>query len=380
MRETQERFGKLGGVLGYHIILSFKPGEVTPEEAFACGSEFVRRNLAQKYEVVLAEHINCEHLHCHIVFNSVSFIDGKKFRNSFKDYFGDIRGLADSICRKHGLSVINPQNKGLHYAEWKAQKSGKPTIRGQVRTELDEIIKISYTVKDFWRILKERGYTVHRKGENIKYTSVIPPYGKKPLRLNNLGADYTEEAITERIRANRNGIKTVSTAASPKRYRVRNLKTAKRKKLSGFVALYFRYLYLFKKIRRKQTPQRVSFFMREELTKFERYKKQFLFLFAHDIETPQQLAVYQKSREDEISERVLRRKNLYKESENCEETKAKAAQINAELSALRREARLCKAIFEDAARIAEKKHQAEELEKDKEMKGCEKNKHEQQRS
>lgn len=376
MMKTQERFGKRNrknAVLGYHIVQSFKDFETTPEIAHQCGLELAQRLFADKYEVVVATHLDHDHLHNHILINSVSFVDGKKYRNNFKDYFIDIRGISDQICREHCLSVIEPKGKGLHYAEWKAQCEGKPTIRGQMRQELDEIIKSSYTTKEFWRILQERGYIVHRKGANIKHTSIIAPYAKRPVRLDNLGEQYTEAAILERIISARNGIRIAAPTELPKQqYKFKgNLKHIKGKKLKGFQALYFRYLYLFKKVRRKQTPQRVSFFMRDELVKLERYQKQFKFLVSHDIESGEDLSAYHNDKECEINDLIMLRKTLYAErtDENCEEIKEKASQINAKLQALRVEIRLCNAIFKDAYRIAERKRQAEELQKqaDKEL-------------
>ena len=228
-------------------------------------------------------------------------------------------------------------------------------------------------MKDFWRILEERGYTVHRKGAQYKFTSIIAPFGKRPIRLDNLGKGYSEDDILERIQAARNGIKLASPSELPKKqYRYQgSLKNIKPKKLKGFQALYFRYLYLFKKIRRKKTPQRVSFFMREELLKLERYQKQFRFLMTNNIETGVELSQYQKQQKEKIDELTIQRKMLQKErtDENCEEIQKQITQINKDLTTYRCNVRLCKAIFQDAYRIAEKKRQADALQKqaDKEM-------------
>lgn len=112
MLSTKRRWGKTGGVLGYHLIHSYAPGEVTPEQAHAAGVEFARRLLGDRYEAVIATHVDREHLHCHILFNSVSFVDGKKYRNSFQDYFGDIRETSNQVSREQGLSTIQPQGRG----------------------------------------------------------------------------------------------------------------------------------------------------------------------------------------------------------------------------------------------------------------------------
>ena len=377
MMETQEFFGKAGrknSVLAYHLVQSFKDFETTPEIAHKCGLELAERLFADKYEVIVATHLDHEHLHNHIIINAVSYLDGYKYRNNFKDYFIDIRGISDAICRENCLSVIDhPQRRGMHYGEWLALKEGRPTIRGSIRRDIDEIIKCSYTMEQFWQNLKKRGFVVHRKGPNIKYTSIIAPNAKHPMRLDNLGEGYSEAEILERIIATRNGIITAAPSEMPKKqYKFRgSLKNVKGKKLKGFMALYFHYLYLFKKIQRKQTPQRVSFFMREEMIKFDRYQKQFKFLFSHDIETGEQLQKYQQSKEDEIDILITQRKKLYddKTSENCDEVKEKAKAINTELNELRKEIRMCKAIFKDSYKIAEKKRQAMALQEqaDKEL-------------
>lgn len=377
MMETQEFFGKAGrknSVLAYHLVQSFKDFETTPEIAHKCGLELAERLFADKYEVVVATHLDHKHLHNHLLINAVSYVDGSKYRNNFKDYFIDIRGISDQICIENCLSVIeHPKHRGMHYGEWLALKEGRPTIRGSIRRDIDEIIKCSYTMDQFWQNLKKRGFVVHRKGPNIKYTSIIAPNAKRPMRLDNLGEGYSEAEILERIIATRNGIITAVPSEMPKKqYKFRgSLKNVKGKKLKGFMALYFHYLYLFKKIQRKQTPQRVSFFMREEMIKFDRYQKQFKFLFSHDIETGEQLQKYQQSKEAEIDILITQRKKLYDErnDENCDEVKEKAKAINTELNELRKEIRMCKAIFKDSYKIAEKKRQAMALQEqaDKEL-------------
>ena len=252
MQRTKSRWSKENDVLGYHFIQSFMAGEVTPEQAHEIGIEFAKRCFGDRFEVVIGTHLNTENLHNHIVVNSVSFVDGKKYHSSPESYYNKIRAESDKLCEENDLSVVIPKGRGLHYAEWKAIKEGKPTIRGQMREELDEIIKCSYTMKELWKNLSERGYIIHRKGENVKHISIIAPYAKRPIRLDGLGEDYTLEAIQQRIIDARNGIRTAAPTELPKKqYKFKgSLKNMPRKKLKGFQALYFHYLYLFKKIRK----------------------------------------------------------------------------------------------------------------------------------
>jgi type IV secretory pathway VirD2 relaxase len=114
-------------VLGYHIIHSYKPDEVTPERAHKVGLEFAEKCFGKQYEVVVATHVDRNHIHNHITINSVSFVDGKKYRNNFKDYFHDMRGISNEVCAKHGLSVITKQDEkeSMTYYEWLAKNKGR---------------------------------------------------------------------------------------------------------------------------------------------------------------------------------------------------------------------------------------------------------------
>ncbi len=247
MMDTKRRWGKSGGVQGYHIIHSYTPGEVTPMEAHEMGVELAQRLLGDKYEAIVSTHLDHDHLHCHILFNSVGFMDGAKFRNTFQDYYRDIRGISNEVSRAHGVSVIEPEAKGEHYAEWSAGQSGKATVRGLIRQDMDAAINSAFTYQTFWEQLARMGYTIKR-GPNVKHTAVRPPGGARFIRLASLGDGYTEDAIKERLAGVRSGISTAQSPPPkpPRRYTVKRgpLPRRPRQKLKGFRALYVHYLYL----------------------------------------------------------------------------------------------------------------------------------------
>lgn len=144
MQKTKKKYKKTGGVLGYHFIQSFAPGEVTPEQAHEIGCEFARRLFGEDFEAVIGTHLDKAHPHNHIVVNSVSRTDGHKYHSNPKSYYNDVRSTSDALCRENDLSVIAPQGKGKHYAEWKAEQGGKPTVRGVIRADIDTIIGQAY--------------------------------------------------------------------------------------------------------------------------------------------------------------------------------------------------------------------------------------------
>ena len=148
MQKTKKKYKKTGGVLGYHFIQSFAPGEVTPEKAHEIGCEFARRLFGEDYEVVIGTHLDKAHPHNHIVVNSVSRTDGHKYHSSPESYYNDVRGTSDALCRENDLSVITPQGKGKHYAEWKAEQGGKPTVRGVIRTDIDTKTNLKRLIHD----------------------------------------------------------------------------------------------------------------------------------------------------------------------------------------------------------------------------------------
>ena len=195
---TREAAGDRGTHLGRHLIQSFAVGETTPEEAHKIGMELAGAVLGGKYEFVLTTHVDKDHLHNHLIFNAVSFVDYKKYHSNKQSYHF-IRRTSDRICKEHGLSVVVPgQDKGKSYAEYTAEKQGT-SYKAKLKTAIDTLIP---QVKDFdelLRRLQEMGYEI-KQG---KYISFRAAGQERFTRLKTLGADYTEEAIRERIAGKR---------------------------------------------------------------------------------------------------------------------------------------------------------------------------------
>jgi len=368
MQETKRRWGKTGGVLGYHLIHAFAPGEVTPEKAHAIGVEFAYRLLGDRYEAVVSTHLDREHLHCHILFNSVSFVDGTKYKNTFKDYFDNIRGISNEVSQAHGLSVIEPGKGGRHYAEWNAEAQGKPTIRSLVRQDIDAAIANAYTMKNFWRQLEEMGYTVKR-GPNIKHTAVKPPGGQRFLRLNSLGDGYGEAEIQARLSAVRSG-ETPPLSPAPRflpvqqlvpgrRYRPRSNIPRKPRKLKGFRALYFKYLYLLGAIPERRPRSRAALVSRAEIIRFDRYQEQFLYLMKYRIETDTQLSMQYDALQARIDTLTEQRRGLYqirRAGHGGAIVSDEIASLTDALRKLRRELRLCARIEGDLSHVESAVH------------------------
>ena len=367
MQSTKRRFGKTDDVLGYHFIQSFAPGEVTPEQAHEIGMEFARRMFGKRYEVVIGTHLDKSHLHNHIVINSVSFVDGQKYHSSLESYYNEVRGTSDELCRENDLSVITPQGKGKHYGEWKAEQDGKPTVRSIIREDIDRIIGEAYTYQTFLLLLQRNGYEI-KSGPNRKYTAVRPPGAKRFIRLDSLGDGYTEEAIKQRLMGQRSGApqKPKQPVYHTKRYRVKGkLSRYPKRKITGFLALYFRYVYLLRGARRTKPSYWVAFPVRKEVIRLERYQKQFQYLMAQNITTPAQLAEQISNLEAEIAKLTEERKPLYGERRAAPDEEAKAqctAEIDRHTASLRekrRELALCRRIQADIPQVREQVQEAQ---------------------
>ena len=199
-----------GNNLAFHLIQSFEPGEVDCEKAHAIGKQLADAATKGQHEYVLTTHIDKGHIHNHIIFCAVNFVDYHKYNSNKRSYYG-IRNMSDKLCRENGLSVIVPGkgSKGKSYAEYQAEKTGT-SWKGKLKIAVDILIPQVASFEELLQRLQEAGYEI-KPG---KYISCRAPGQERFTRLKTLGADYTEEAIKERIAGKR-----ARTAKAPKEQR-----------------------------------------------------------------------------------------------------------------------------------------------------------------
>ena len=344
MVATKKRYHKMDGVQGFHLVQSFAKGEVTPELAHRIGMELAKRLLQGKYEAVITTHLNTEHYHNHIVFNSVSMEDGKKYHSNSRSYYEDVRKASDALCLKYGLSVIEPKNgKGKSYAQWMAEQDGKPTWRTSIRLDIRDAVAESFTWKQFLDQMKQRGYQWKL---NRKYPSLKPPGMERYIRLRSLGKNYSEEEIRGQI-------------LQPKVKRVyqKAVQIHPKKKLTGIQALYYSYLYQMGVLPKR--PKRSPYAVREDIRKLDRRIEQIEFLLKHDIITREQLAAYREPLQKQIAELMKERRRLYRNG-GRETGEERLSEINEELKNLRKEVRMTVRIEKHSLEIEERLRKAEE--------------------
>lgn len=358
MLDTKRRWDKESGVQGYHLIHSYAPGEVTAEQAQALSVEFAQRLLQGRFEAVVSTHLDHEHIHSHIIINSVSCTDGRKFRSDFNAYFGDIREISNAVSWEHGLSVIEPKGKGKQYAEWNAEKKGKPTVRGLIRKDIDRAMDGAISMQTFLFALQKQGYTIKRG----KYIAVRPPGGERFIRLNSLGTGYTEADIKSRIYKERTQ-KSVKVIYSRKRYRSKSRTSYAKSK--GLRRLYPHYLFLLAPPKRCK-PRNAPFNVRSEVRRLNQYKGQFALLQKYRIENESQLSMLASALQADIDSFVFARRDLYRRKRKGEGVVNEIEQINIALRPIRRELRCCQRIEANIPQIREQLKQVRQAQKSKE--------------
>lgn len=364
MCQIKKIWHKEGGVQGFHLVQSFAAREVTPELAYQIGQEFAEQLLGGRFQAVISTHLNTKCIHNHIVWNSVSIVDGKKYRSNAKSYITQVRRISDELCRKYHLSVIDTQNSekaARPYVQWLSEQNGKPTWKTPIRQDVDTAVLVAFTWNQFVRELEKKGYSFCLQG---KYFTLKPPGRDRPVRFKTLGEYYTPEAIQKRI------LEPKPFLPAGKKSRRRKLRTSGKslRKLTGLQALYLSYLYKMGALPRK--PFRSSFAVREDIRRLDKRIAQMQFLSKHRIDNREQLAALEKEAEAQISALLWERRMLYQQKSNPPDL----AVLNERLRLLRNTAKLCREIAEQSAEMEKRMravlpvHQQEKdnLEKEKE--------------
>lgn len=290
-----------------------------------------------------------KHYHNHFVINSVSFKDGLKYYDN-KENYKKIRKLSDDLCRKYQLSVIeNPKKKSMHYAEWQAEKQQRPTWRSAIREDVNYAINRSMTMKQFFQCLEAQGYEI-KYGKHI---AVRPPTKERFVRLRSLSNDgyFTEENIKELILEN-STIKwelIQKDTKTPHYYYKGDIKKAR--KLTGFRALYFHYMYKMG-ILPKNAPnkKRVHFLFKEDLRYMDRITEETTLLCKKKINTLDDLDCHEHSVQDRLESLIKERRCVYNKIRRCRNLDSKdklqqdVAVLSAEIKLLRKEVVLYESI------------------------------------
>ena len=326
MKATKRKFGKVDKRQGYHIILSFKEDEVNPDTAFEITRRFVEEYLGKSYEAVYVVHDNTAHVHSHIVFNSVSFVDGKKYRYEKGDWAKYIQPITNKLCQEYGLSIIDvddgsKEKEHESYKDWSEYREGSFVWADMIKRDLDSCILQAGNYEQFLELLSDKGYEV-KQG---KYLAVKPQGMTRFRRCKTLGDMYSDEAIRERIekedisfyREQQKEVQPVLCKCKVRRYR--------RAKMSGLQKRYYAKLYRIGKLKKKPYSQVWKY--RDDIRKMHKLQEQYLFLVRHKIESAEELVSVLDNLTDKKKDASKEKSKTYKAKERFKDIFDKAEQI-----------------------------------------------------
>ena len=341
-------------IQAYHGYQSFKPNEVTPDVAHTIGVQLANELWGEDFPVIVATHIDKGHVHNHFCLSATGF-SGKRYHDC-KATYKLMRETSDRLCREYGLSVIEKPKKEnrKHIAEVHAKQQGIPTIRDQIRADIDSVVKYEVTLKSFYKRMQLLGYKFEYRGQYLR----IKPYGyNKFFRMDKLGKNYTEPELQARMAYNwRNGLLRALPIYKP----------TLQEKPKGLYALYLHYCYLLGAVQ-KTVPQDPEVYaaIREDVRRARMYNEHAKFLGKYNLNTGEDLQRHEQTVEEQIStlckERQALRNKLrwMKDSEKMQPIREEIYAISAKIKPLRKEQKMCKDIYERSTAVAKTVEQIE---------------------
>lgn len=308
MISTKRKFGKLDRRQGYHFIISFKKQEVRPETAMEITQKFVERYFGDDFQCLYATHDNTEHVHSHILFNSVSWRTGKKYRYEKGDWAREIQPIVNELCKEYGLSIqdieVGTEEKSLK--KWDKTKQGIFKWNHQLSLDVEDSISFADNYESFLKLMEQKGYEIRQKnGETY-----LKPMGEKRfIRLTEVSPYYTKEAVENQIvkdirhKAIRNKNRTPRIIRCRKNYK-------KYIPLSPYQKAFYAKMYRTGQLKRKPYSQMWRY--REEAARFEKLQSQYLYLHKNNIRSAEELENQKKDisiRMDSLDEQ---RHQIYK--------------------------------------------------------------------
>ena len=317
MKDTKKKFGKIDKRQAYHLIISFKENEIDPDTAFEVTERFVREYLGDSYEAVYAVHDNTEHIHSHIVFNSVNFVDGRKYRYEKGDWERYIRPITERLCTEYGLSVFEFESEKVQsdekIREWDDSKNGPFVWSNMIRRDLDACIVQAEDFLQFEKLLTEKGYVI-QKG---KHLAVKPPGMTRYRRCKTLGEDYTESRIRARIQTEQLSSYKTESFEEAEQVVYSQIPRGHRAKLTGLQKKYYSKLYRLGLLKRR--PYSKAWKYKDDIRMMHKIQEQYLFLINHDIESVAELQNKSQTLMQEKKNFSKEKSRMYRAKKKCEE-------------------------------------------------------------
>ena len=384
MQDTKKYYNKEDKILAYHAYQSFKEGEVTPELAHKIGVQLANEMWGDRFQVIVTTHLNTNHIHNHLVLNSVSYTDGKKYYSN-RANTGRLRHTSDEICREYGLSVLEekPCKKSkINFENYYKKSFYNDNYTKNAKRDLDLAIRQAYSFEDFIYLMKRLDYEIIFRANKISIRK--DPY-KRNIRIERaFGEEYSIENIKNKICSRYPSREEV---IKPKTYDKRLFYKGSAKKLrkpKGIIALYYYYCYLLKVYPKKNLNYKLSPEMREAVNKMDKYSEQIRFICRYKLETVNDIENLKEQKQEELQKTLNTRNRLYykrqklnNESEKDVVTK-EIISVTSAIEKVRKEIRLCDEVSDNARKMKEQLKEMKEK-KQESIKTKEKQKKERRR-
>lgn len=363
---TKQQFNKSDKYIAWHGYQSFKPDEVTPELCHEIGVRLAKQMWGDRFQVIVSTHLDKEHLHNHFCFNSVSFLDGKKYNYS-KTEMQRLRNVSDELCKEYGLSVIKRSNKSKapSRALYFAEKNNEPTKYNLMRTAIDEAIAISPTPKEFLKIMRKKGYIVNVNPER-KYVTIRSVNDSRNTRLKTLGENYDWQSIVEQINIQDGFALFPAFKEFNRESKIKYIKSQKYtfkgsfvkvKKVTGLKALYLYYCYRLGYLPKKKQHKPLSHEMKQAWRKIDKISNQVRLISKYDLNNPDDVQRFICDNNEQIVLITNQRNQIYNKLRRCKDTdkisglKSERDCCSAKLKRLRTEIKTANTILNDVDEI-----------------------------
>ncbi|MDE5670483.1 MAG: relaxase/mobilization nuclease domain-containing protein [Eubacterium sp.] len=363
---TKKQFNKEDKYIAWHGYQSFKPDEVTPELCHEIGIKLAKQMWGDRFQVIISTHLDKDHLHNHFCFNSVSFLDGKKYNYS-KSEIQRLRNLSDELCKEYGLSVVknDSQTKSPSRTLYLAEKNNEPTKYNLMRTAIDEAIKISPAPKEFVRIMRKKGYIVNVNPKR-KYATIRSVNDSRNTRLKTLGEKYDWSNIVEQINT-QDGFElfpayqefngnSKTKYVKPQKYVFKG-SFATVKKVTGLKALYLYYCYRLGYLPKKNQHKPLSFEMKQAWRKIDKLSQQVRLISKYNLDDTDKVRQFISNNKEQIVLITNKRNQIYNKLRRCKDTdkisslKYERNICTKQLTKLRKEIKTADVILNDIEKI-----------------------------
>ncbi len=284
--DTKKRYNKLGGITAFHAVQSFEELDITPEKAHEVGLEFANKIWGNRFQVVVATHLDKEHLHNHFIINSVSFIDGYKYHDTSASY-ADIRKLNDELCKKYGLNFMEEKitKAGYNYRNFQLKNENENIYDKQLKLDVDMAIGLASSYEEFKNILNNMNYEVYERSGKLGVKSL--EYNRSVRLERRFKEDYSIENIKKRIL----GIYLPENKTYYRNYFKKDELIDKLFKLNckGLAMRYIKYLKMLNNYPSYIKENKISFEMQKEVYEMENISKQTILLATNNIQTKDDL-------------------------------------------------------------------------------------------